>query len=181
MRRRRFDDEQGYGIATVIFTLLTVVLAICAFAIAGAAMSKSNDAQDAAAKANGTQVTLSEFAIDPAMIDVPAGGTLAVHNGGTTAHNLQVLGTDLATPDLQPGDTATLDLSSLKPGDYTVFCAIPGHRAAGMHAMLMLGTMSGSGSGSASGAAAVGGQDTPANDKMDLQQKAGIDEYVGQL
>jgi plastocyanin len=144
-------------------------------------MSKSNDAVDAAAKANGTQVTLTEFAIDPMMIDVPAGGTLSVRNGGTTAHNLQILGTDLATPDLQPGDTATLDLSGLKPGDYTVFCAIPGHRAAGMQAMLMLGTMSGSGSGSGSSPAATGGQNTPANDKLDQQQKVGIDEYVGQL
>jgi FtsP/CotA-like multicopper oxidase with cupredoxin domain len=180
MRRRRIDDEQGYGVATVTFTLVTVVLAFCALAVAGAAMAKSKDAEDAAAKANGTPVTLSEFAIDPPMLDVAAGGTLSVHNGGTAVHNLKVLGTDLATPDLQPGDTAALDLSSLKPGDYTVFCEIPGHRAAGMQAMLMLGTMSGSGSAHGS-AATAGGENTPANDQRDLQQKAPVDAYVGQL
>jgi uncharacterized cupredoxin-like copper-binding protein len=179
MRGRRMDDEQGYGVATVIFTLVTVILAFCALAVAGAAMSKSKDAEEAATKANGTQVTLSEFSIDPPMLDVAAGGTLSVRNGGTAVHNLQVLGTDLATPDLQPGDTASLDLSSLKPGDYTVFCQIPGHRGAGMQAMLMLGTMNGSGSAHTS--AAAGGQNTPANDQRDLQQKAPVDAYVGQL
>jgi plastocyanin len=179
MRRRRADDDQGYGLATMIFTLLTVVLAFCALAIAGAAMSKSSDAEDAATKATGTPVTLKEFAIDPSMLDVSAGSTLTVRNEGTAVHNLTVAGTDLATPDLQAGGSASLDLSSLKPGNYTVFCSIPGHRAAGMEAMLMLGTMGASPSGTST--AVAGGENTPQNDKLDLQQKAPVDAYVGQL
>jgi len=173
------DDEQGYGLATAIFTFLTVVLAFCALAVAGAAMSKSNDAEKAATKANGTPVALTEFAIDPSMLDVSAGGTLTVHNDGTAVHNLQVADMDLGTPDLQAGGTASLDLSSLKPGNYTVFCSIPGHRASGMEATLMLGTMGGSASGHSS--VAAGGENTPQNDKLDLQQKAPVDAYVGQL
>jgi FtsP/CotA-like multicopper oxidase with cupredoxin domain len=174
------DDEQGYGLATMVFTFLTLVLAFCALAAAGMAMSKSNDAEEAAAKANGTPVTLTEFAIDPSMLDVSAGGTLTVHNEGTAVHNLRVADTDLGTPDLQAGGTASLDLSSLKPSNYTVFCSIPGHRAAGMEAMLMLGTMRGSAS-SGHTAAATGGENTPQNDNLDLQQKAPVDAYVGQL
>ena len=181
MRRGRMDDEQGYGLATVIFTLLTVVLAFCALAVAGAAMSKSNDAEDAAAKATGTPVTLSEFKIDPSMLDVSAGGTLSVRNGGSAVHNLHVAGTDLGTPDLQSGETATLDVSNLDPGNYTVFCSIPGHRAAGMEASLMLGTMGGSASTSGKDTVAAGGENTPQNDRLDAQQKAPVDAYVGQL
>jgi plastocyanin len=179
MRRGRTEDEQGYGLATAIFTLLTVVLALCALAVAGAAMSKSKDAEDAAVKAAGTPVALSEFAIDPSMLDVAAGGTLSVRNDGTAVHNLRVAGTDLATPDLQAGGTASLDLSSLDPGNYTVFCEIPGHRAAGMEATLMLGTMGDSGSSKQT--AQAGGENTPQNDRLDLQQKGPVDAYVGQL
>jgi plastocyanin len=181
MRRGGRDDEQGFGLATMIFTFLTVVLAFCALAVAGAAMSKSNDAEDAAAKATGTPVTLSEFAIDPSMLDVSEGGTLSVRNGGSAVHNLQVAGADLGTKDLQSGETATLDLSSLDPGNYTVFCSIPGHRAAGMEGTLMLGTMGGSASTSGKATAVAGGENTPQNDRLDLQQKAPVDAYVGQL
>ena len=50
-----------------------------------------------------------------------------------------------------------------------------------MEAMLMLGTMGGSSSSGKSAAAAAGNQNTPQNDKLDLQQKAPVDAYVGQL
>ena len=180
--RGGWDDEQGYGLAAVVFTLLGVVLAFCALAVAGAALSKSNDAEDAATKANGTPVTLTEFAIDPSMIDVSTGGTLTVRNAGAAVHNLEVEGADLKTADLQAGGTASLDLSGLEAGDYTVFCNLPGHRAAGMEAMLMLGTMGASSSdGGGGGKAAVGGENTPQNDRLDRLQKDPVDAYVGQL
>ena len=172
-------DEQGYGLATAIFTLLTVVLAFCALAVAGVAISKSEDAEESAAKANGTPVVLTEFAIDPSMLDVAPDGTLSVRNDGTPVHNLRVAGSDLATLDLQSGEAAPLDLSSLNPGNYTVFCDISGHRAAGMEAVLMLGTMSGTASSKET--VVTGGENTPQNDRLDLQQKSPVDAYVGQL
>jgi plastocyanin len=178
-RVMRNDDEQGYGLATVIFTLLAVILAFCALAVAAAAMSKSNDAETAATKASGTPVTLSEFKIDPSMLDVSPGGTMTVRNSGSAVHNLRVAGSDLGTKDLQGGESASLDLSSLDPGNYTVFCSIPGHRAAGMEAMLMLGTMGDSASARSNRVA--GGENTPQNDQLDQQQKAPVDAYVGQL
>jgi manganese oxidase len=55
------------------------------------------------------------------------------------AHDLSVVGTDLITPMLQPGESASLDLSGLDDGTYTVICTVPGHEAAGMVATLQVG------------------------------------------
>ena len=74
------------------------------------------------------QVSLTEFAITPASISVPLNGKLLVTNAGTTVHNFNVQGTSVHTKDLQPGDTATVDLKGVKAGTYTVFCAISGHQ-----------------------------------------------------
>jgi len=159
--RRRNPDDRGFGAATMVFTLMTVVLAFSALAIAGRALSKSNDASNRVQASAGTEVTLSEFSISPKMINVDVGATLSVHNAGKVTHNLTVQGTSLKTSDLAPGATESLDVSSLKAGSYTVYCAIPGHKGAGMVAMLMVG-------GGTSGAAtATGGTDTAANDAID--------------
>jgi len=168
-------DPRGFGIATATFTLLTVVLAFAALVVAATALSSSEDAKDQAAASNATAVTLSEFSIEPTMVDVAAGGSLNVKNVGAVAHNLVVEGTDVRTADIGPGGSEMLDLSSLKPGTYTIFCDISGHKGAGMQAVLMLGTM-GSGGGEASDA-----ETAAQNDRLDEQQKRPVDEYVAQL
>jgi manganese oxidase len=81
-------------------------------------------------------VHLSEMKIDPASIEVAAGGTLQVMNSGTVAHNLAVQDHDNATAMLDAGGAAALSLSGLDAGDYTVFCEVPGHKEAGMQAEL---------------------------------------------
>ena len=58
-------------------------------------------------------VKLSEYAITPAAITVPAGGSIDATNTGTMAHNLSIVGHDLKTSDIPAGGKANLDLSSL--------------------------------------------------------------------
>ena len=165
--RRKSSDDRGFGAATMVFTLMTVVLAFSALAVAGKALSNSNDANKKVSAAAGTVVTLSEFQISPSMISVDLGGSLSVHNAGKVTHNLNVQGTSLKTSDIAPGGSESLDLSSLKAGDYTVYCAIPGHRGAGMVGMLMVG-----GGSNTSAAAATGGVNTDANNAIDQQMGA---------
>jgi FtsP/CotA-like multicopper oxidase with cupredoxin domain len=89
------------------------------------------------------EADLSEFAIDLSSDQLATGGTLTVRNNGTVAHNLTVRDADVATPDLQAGETATLDMSSLEAGTYEVYCAIPGHADSGMTAQLTIGDAGG--------------------------------------
>jgi FtsP/CotA-like multicopper oxidase with cupredoxin domain len=97
--------------------------------------SSSSDSVEAAAP---VPVALSEFSISPSAIVVPLGGSLAVTNNGTVDHNVTVLDTPIKTKDLPAGGTEQLDLSSLEPGKYEVFCAISGHKDSGMTATLTI-------------------------------------------
>lgn len=98
---------------------------------------KTLSADDAVAAGNPT-IELGEMFI-AGDLSVDAGTTLSVINGGATLHNLAVEGGP-RTPDLNSEKAAELDVSSLAPGTYTVFCAIEGHRGAGMEAQLVIGS-----------------------------------------
>jgi len=175
----RIDDEQGFGLTTVMFTLMAVVLAFVALAVAAAALDSSSSAKDAAKAAGGTAVGLTEFRISPAELTVAEGGVLKVSNNGTTTHNLAVKGQDLGTPDLKAGDSAVLDLGKLAAGTYEVYCTIPGHADAGMKGALTVGL----GGDHAHGATGTASEDAllATNDASDKTMKMPVDAYVKQL
>jgi FtsP/CotA-like multicopper oxidase with cupredoxin domain len=177
--RPRLDDEQGFGIATVMFTLISVVLAFVALGVAAAALDSSRDAKDLARAAGGTQVSLTEFRINPSEITVSRNGVLNVRNDGTVVHNLAVRGEDLKTPDLKGGESASVDVSGLDEGVYEVYCTIPGHADAGMKAALAVG-IAGGGHGGMAGAATEDAL-LANNDTLDDLQKKPVDAYVAQL
>jgi uncharacterized cupredoxin-like copper-binding protein len=101
-----------------------------------AALIAADDDDTATSTAGPTPVGLTEFAIDPTVVSVDAGGALQVTNDGTAVHNLAVADSDLKTADLAAGESAELDVSSLEPGSYQVLCLIPGHADAGMEAAM---------------------------------------------
>ena len=114
-------------------------------------------------------VSLTEFALGPQNVTVPAGGTLEVSNDGTMLHNLEVVGTDLVTPDLAAGEGAALDVSALEPGEYEIFCNIPGHGEAGMKGSLVVeagGDLASAGDGAEDG---HGGGATGSADDIDWE------------
>src|SRR5215212_7551542 len=104
--------DASTGMAAAAFGFLALLLALGALLVAAQAFSRSNDAKDVASSATGTQVSLKEFSIDPETIAVDPGASLTVKNTGTVAHNLAVKGTDLKTPDIAPGKSEGLDVSS---------------------------------------------------------------------
>ncbi len=115
-----------------------------------------------------TTVHLTEFTIDDATVAV--GGSLEVMNQGSVAHNVTIRDTDAHTEDLSGGGTASLALRGIAAGDYTMFCAIPGHEAAGMKAALHVASAE---SGAGSGAAAH----EMTADEMDASMNASIKAF----
>jgi FtsP/CotA-like multicopper oxidase with cupredoxin domain len=99
--------------------------------------------QGAAAAGSATYaVSLTEFAISPPMIHAPVGEALVfdVTNDGTAPHSFAVdtsVGVE-ATPEIQPGASATLNVAPLSEGTYDTFCTVSGHRQAGMAGTLMV-------------------------------------------
>ncbi|MFP4513074.1 MAG: multicopper oxidase domain-containing protein [Acidimicrobiales bacterium] len=124
------------------FSIFAALAGITGFALAALAVVivsiTDDDSTTAAAAPSGggdeaAQVSaeLSEFAIDvPA--EIPVGATLDVTNTGNVEHDVSVRGTDLATPLIASGETATLDLSSLPAGTYELLCTVAGHESSGM-------------------------------------------------
>jgi FtsP/CotA-like multicopper oxidase with cupredoxin domain len=91
----------------------------------------------AVAAAAPVPVTLGDLFIEPGELTAAAGDvTLAVTNEGATAHDITVEELGVATPALDGGASADLELGTLEPGEYTLFCSIPGHRPSGMEATL---------------------------------------------
>jgi plastocyanin len=82
------------------------------------------------------EVFASEFAFAPPFLIVNKAGTYTVslRNDGTVAHNLTIKGVG-KTPDVEPGETATTELT-LKKGNYEYFCSIADHAEQGMDGTL---------------------------------------------
>jgi uncharacterized cupredoxin-like copper-binding protein len=178
--RARPEDRYGFGAATSVFTLLTVMLALAALITAGSALSKSSGAETQAAAAAGPAVSLTEFAITPSAVQVAEGGAIRVTNAGKVKHNVHVKGTDVAVSDLDPGQSEILDASELAPGSYEIFCSIPGHADSGMRGVLVVGGASG-GHEDHMSSAATDAQLRAQNKVLDAQQQAPVQAYVDQL
>jgi len=136
-------EEKTMGtIATAVVALVALVLS--AGALITSAARGGGDAPAVAVAAassdapSSVDVSLAEFSITPNAIEVAAGGTLEVTNDGVADHDLAVIGTDVATPMLKGGESASLDLSALEPGTYDIHCTVAGHEAGGMKGTLTI-------------------------------------------
>ena len=153
----------GLGVGAIAFAVLAALLAVYALGVSlstrnGTGAAVSGVAAPAAADGEvvGTEVAveLTEFAID-GDLTVGPGDTLGIDNVGAAEHNLKVKDTEIGTANIPAGGSATLDVSSLVPGQYVVWCDIPGHATAGMEGML---TVAADGTTTAAPAAAEGGE-----------------------
>lgn len=130
---------EAIAIIALVMAFASAIIAVFAMGLAARSIDEHRAIPAGGAGGGPVAVSLTEFAIAPAPLTVTAGGSLAVTNDGTTTHDLTVDGQDLATPTLDAGGTADLDVSALAPGTYTVFCSIPGHRESGMETDITVG------------------------------------------
>jgi plastocyanin len=87
------------------------------------------------------QTTAREWSLTLSRPAIAAGAvSLQLVNAGEDAHDLHVRpasgGADvLSATSTEPGDNTTIS-GALPAGTYTLYCSLPGHEAAGMHATL---------------------------------------------
>ncbi|MFN8037179.1 MAG: multicopper oxidase domain-containing protein [Acidimicrobiia bacterium] len=108
------------GISALVAVLL---LALAAVVTSPAALASGKT----------VDVTLADLSIKPGTITVASGTDLTLHvtNAGAITHNLKEEGKSPGTKDLKPGTSADLELGKVT-APITLWCTIPGHKAAGM-------------------------------------------------
>jgi uncharacterized cupredoxin-like copper-binding protein len=155
---RNFATTTALGVAVVAFLITTALAVAVAY----------ND-NSGGASSGPVSVSLSEFAISPASIT--ASGVIEVTNNGAMPHDFVVVGTDVATALLQPGQSASVDVSGLDEGTYEVVCSVAGHAEAGMVGTLTVGA--------GGGEVAVGAMDHGSHSKeMTPEEAAAMDEKM---
>ena len=86
--------------------------------------------------ANTLGVVLSEWAILPANVSLPAGATrITVTNNGEFSHNLVIKNSNTEisrTPNFTKAENPQVLDIDFQPGSYTWLCDIPGHAEQGM-------------------------------------------------
>ena len=119
---------------------LTLVAAGCSATSLAEGAGAGVQAQAAPAA---VEVMLSDFAIEPASISVPADTPVAmtVMNHGEAPHTFAVVvdGSSIETEIIDPGGQATLDLPALAEGSYEALCTVSGHADLGMVATITAG------------------------------------------
>ena len=90
-----------------------------------------------AARPRTISVSGTEFAFALAATELQPGSyVFRLRNEGEIPHDLAIEGPGVdeeKTPVIDPGATAEVDVE-LEPGDYELWCTVPGHRDAGMEA-----------------------------------------------
>ena len=106
-----------------------------ASAAPSAAASTAPSAPGPTAPSNATAVIVKDFKIEPADIKVQGKAvSLAVTNQGPTIHNVTIRDASgtviVASRDLKSGESETIT-ATLAPGNYILFCSLPGHESLG--------------------------------------------------
>ena len=91
-----------------------------------------------AGAAQGSQgVELNEYSIRMPQTLTAGEHSFAIVNGGKEVHGFEIEGVAKLPEGLPRGNTAALK-ANLKPGTYTVYCPVPGHKERGMTTTLVV-------------------------------------------
>jgi uncharacterized cupredoxin-like copper-binding protein len=88
------------------------------------------------------EVALSEFALEPASFSLEPGSyTFHVVNDGSVVHALEIEGPsgEMETGDLEPGESADLEIDLSEPGEVEIYCPVDDHRGMGMEGTITVG------------------------------------------
>ncbi len=160
-----------------------VVVALVAASCTGDGGSPGAGEGEAAAEGPVTiEVSLSDFAIDPATIEVPAGSDITVNvmNHGQSPHTFGVVvGADtIETPSIDVGGSATLEVPALEAGTYDTLCTVPGHDQLGMVGTLTAADGAASGDGTAAAGASPSSHANMTAEEMASGHEQGVKDFL---
>lgn len=119
------------------------LIPIAVLALAGCGGNGDDSAGTTTAEATGTavEVSLVDFKIEPATVQLEAPGTYTfqVTNDGEAQHALEIEGNGVEeeTDTLGQGESGELTVE-LAAGEYELYCPVDGHRANGMEGTLVV-------------------------------------------
>jgi uncharacterized cupredoxin-like copper-binding protein len=146
MPRKRPDFPGRNGLSVFVLVSFVFFFAMLTAVIVFGVESEAKGAEKTATKSVAVrEVSVSEtefkIALTPASVG-PGRVTFTVKNAGKIQHDLAVSGPGVTgtpkTPLLDAGASGKLTVT-LAAGSYTLYCTVPGHRAAGMVAKLTVG------------------------------------------
>ena len=119
------------------FLVITIALAYSGSAAVPTAAPSDAAGAPAAAVDTSFDISLKEFEIDPGEISAPAGTPLTfnISNAGQAPHDYSI-DAGPQSEEVPAGSSTTLEVPALDPGEYRVFCSLPGHADAGMEGTL---------------------------------------------
>ena len=131
------DDRTFLSWTAVVLALGALVLGFFALGGVGGDDDESGTAAAGIDTITFLDVELGALELVPEhLMAAPGHIVLRITNVDTQVHNLTVAGAK--SPDLEPGETAEMDLGELAAGSYEMFCEVPGHKDAGMSGTVMI-------------------------------------------
>jgi len=167
-----------------VLSWLAFMAAIAALCVALFSLRDSGSGSGASGGGGGggatkvVNVTLKDFAFDPATVTIPtAGATIHLMNGGSVTHNFQVADLSIKSIDINAGQSYDLTIPATPAGTYKIICPQPGHEGAGMVGSLVVSDTAGASTGGGTPTTVVTGHDASSNSAMDAKMLAAAQLY----
>jgi plastocyanin len=133
--------------SSLVLTGVFVAILVVAAAGCGGGSSSSSESTttEAAGGTSGTTLTLAadptgKLAFDKSKLTAPAGQvTIVMTNDSSVDHDIAIEGNGVRQTGavVNDGQTSTVT-ADLKPGTYTFYCSVDGHREVGMEGTLVV-------------------------------------------
>lgn len=126
--------QSSWYLALILGAVAIVVIGFVGLAVGAIALGDRDSSGSASSGPAVTtiDVSLTEFAITGNMTAPEGRVVLRAQNNGSMNHDIAVRELALVSPEVGPGGVVELDLGTLAPGTYEVYCTVAGHEASGM-------------------------------------------------
>ncbi len=144
-RLPRFGTRIRSFALAVLAAGLALVMAACGGGTGGSEAPPAGGGAPATGQAPSNQVTvqMTEFALAlPQQNFAPGAYTFVAVNAGRTVHALKIEGPGIReqqTPNVQPGQSASLTVNLQQPGTYEMYCPVGNHKGMGMRTEITVG------------------------------------------